>query len=128
MMSTQIPGLFIMESKDRGRGVFTSRDINVGDVIESAPVITCDSVDTKIIHKTVLHDYYFSWGEKESAIALGFGSIYNHSETPNAEFILDFENVCIDFEAIKPIKAGEEIFINYHSDEDVKFEIWFDVI
>lgn len=126
-MSTQIPGLYILDSEERGRGVFTSIEINVGDVIESSPVIICDSVDKKLVHKTSLHDYYFSWGEKECAIALGYGSLYNHSETPNAEFILDFENKCIDFEAIKPIKPGDEILINYHSDEDTKFEIWFDI-
>lgn len=127
-MSTQIPGLYILDSEKKGRGIYTSIDISIGDVIETAPVIICDSVDTKLIHKTSLHDYYFTWAEKECAIALGYGSLYNHSEDPNTEFILDYENMCIDFEAIKEIKAGEEITISYHSDEETDFKIWFDVV
>ena len=127
-MSTQIPGLYILETEEKGRAVYTSIDINKGDVIESAPVIICDSVDTKLIHKTRLHDYYFTWGEKESAIALGFGSLYNHSENPNTEFILDYDNLSIDFEALRDIKAGEEITINYHSDDETDFKIWFEVV
>ncbi len=126
-MSTQIPGLYILETEEKGRGIYTSIDISAGDIIESAPVIICDSVDTKLIHKTHLHDYYFTWGEKESAIALGYGSLYNHSTDPNAEFILDFDNHSIDFQAIKDIKAGQEITIHYHSDEETDFKIWFDV-
>ena len=30
------------------------------------------------------------------------------------------------FFALKKIKAGEEITINYHGDPDVKDELWFD--
>ena len=64
-MSTQIPGLYILETEEKGRGIYTSIDISAGDIIESAPVIICDSVDTKLIHKTHLHDYYFiKWKKK----------------------------------------------------------------
>ncbi|MBK8348499.1 MAG: hypothetical protein IPL08_13115 [Saprospiraceae bacterium] len=35
----QIPGLYIADSDDKGRGVFTSIDISAGDTIEICPVI-----------------------------------------------------------------------------------------
>ncbi|MGB4959487.1 MAG: SET domain-containing protein, partial [Saprospiraceae bacterium] len=75
----QIPGLFITNSGDRGRGVFSSIEINEGDLIEVCPVIVIPKSQLPIIHKTVLHDYYFLWGEdmEDCAIALGLGSIYN---------------------------------------------------
>ncbi|MBK8626333.1 MAG: SET domain-containing protein-lysine N-methyltransferase [Saprospiraceae bacterium] len=75
-----------------------------------------------IIHKTVLHDYYFLWGEEmdECATALGFGSLYNHAIHPNANFILDLENNTIDVEAIKDISAGAEITLNYHGELEMK--------
>lgn len=126
-MSTQIPGLYLMETSERGRGVFTSRNIEIGDMIESAPVILCNKKDREVIHKTILHDYYFLWEKDNCAIALGYGSLYNHSETPNAEFIFDYENECIDFEAIKKIESGEEILINYQTVDDDKFSLWFEV-
>ena len=127
-MSTQIPGLYIMETSEKGRGVYSSIHISKGDVIESAPVIICSSVERKILHDTRLHDYYFLWQDDQCAIALGYGSLYNHSEKPNAEFIFDYEDKSIDFEAIRDIEPGEEILINYQDDEASEFKIWFDVV
>jgi len=123
----QIPGLFITHSSDKGRGVFTSIDITEGDVIEVCPVIIVPRAELPIIHKSVLHDYYFLWGEHmdECAIALGFGSLYNHEIYPNANFILDIENETIDIVAIKGIKSGEEITLNYNGEPGDETTLWF---
>jgi SET domain-containing protein len=126
-MSSQIPGLYILDSESKGRGVFTSRDIPKGSIIESAPVIICSEKDRLIIHKTLLHDYYFLWNENECAIALGYGSLYNHSDKPNADFALDYMSNTIDFSAIMDIQAGEEIMINYQTINEEEFTLWFDV-
>ena len=48
------------------------------------------------------------------AIALGFGSIYNHSYEPNATYKKKSESKVIDFVAIKGIKKDEEITVNYN--------------
>jgi len=123
----QRPGLYIAHSDGKGRGVFTSQSIDKGEVIEVCPVLIIPKAELPIIHKTVLHDYYFLWGEKmeECAIALGFGSIYNHELHPNANFILDIYNKTIDIEAIKAISAGEEITLNYHGEPGNEDELWF---
>ena len=134
-MSTQIPGLFIMHTEHKGRAVYTSIEIEMGDIIESAPVIVLSEEDRLTIHNTALHDYYFLWQENENgsspkkcAIALGFGSLYNHSDKPNAEFIIDYENLSIDFIALQTILPGQEITINYRSEELEDFPLWFDVL
>ncbi len=123
----RIPGLYVTFSNERGRGVFTAIDIREGDVIEICPVIPIPKSELPVIHKTILHDYYFLWGEKmdECAIALGFGSLYNHEIHPNANFILDFENDTIDIVAIKDISAGEEITLNYHGAPGDDEPLWF---
>ena len=123
----QRPGLYIAHTEDKGRGVFTSQPIEEGDVIEICPVIVIPKSELPIIHKTVLHDYYFLWGNdhEECAIALGFGSIYNHELKPNAKFILDVDNLTIDIEAILPIEAGEEITLNYHGESENGDRLWF---
>ncbi|HLO56884.1 MAG TPA: SET domain-containing protein [Saprospiraceae bacterium] len=123
----QIPGLYITDSEDKGRGVFTSIDIALDDVIEVCPIIKISKAELPIIHKTVLHDYYFLWGENmdECAIALGFGSLYNHEVHPNANFILDLENDTIDIVAIRDISAGEEITLNYHGEPGDEEPLWF---
>lgn len=124
----QIPGLYVSESNAKGRGVFTSSHINAGDTIEICPVIVIPRSELPIIHKTVLHDYYFLWGDnmEDCAIALGFGSLYNHAVHPNANFILDIENLTIDIEAIMDIPAGSEITINYHGEPGDPEALWFE--
>ncbi len=130
-MSTQIPGLYILETEEKGRGVFTSVPISKGDLIESAPVIIINDEDRKVIHETKLHDYYFLWGngpEKSTyhaAIALGYGSLYNHSKEANAEFVPVFEEEVIEFVATRDIEAGEEILIKYDEGNHADFELWF---
>jgi len=123
----QIPGLFISEIPKKGRGVYTSMDITSGDTIEICPVIIIPKLQLPIIHKTILHDYYFLWGEhmEDCAIALGFGSLYNHEVHPNANFILDLENNTIDIVAIQNISAGSEITINYHGEPGDEGDLWF---
>ena len=52
---------------------------------------------------------------------LGYGSLYNHSFTPNADIDYNVKNVenFLQFEAIKDIKAGEEIFFDYEFDNNI---------
>jgi len=72
-------------------------------------------------------NYIFWWGE-DKAIALGYGSLYNHSFNPNAYYITNIENDSIDFYSGMDIQKGEEILINYNGDPDDQSPIWFDVI
>ena len=83
--------------------------------------------DTKVIHKTRLHDYYFVWDieKQSSAIALGYGSLYNHSDTPNAEFELMIPDKMIRIYAVTDIPAGEEICLDYMGLKDTEATLWF---
>jgi uncharacterized protein len=123
----RIEGLYIAESPERGRGVYTAVPIKTGDLIEVCHIILIPKAQLPIIHKTVLHDYYFLWGEDldECAIALGYGSLYNHTTFPNANFILDLYNNTIDIEAIEDIAPGQEITLNYHGEPGNTDELWF---
>ena len=121
-----IPGVYITET-ERGRGVFTARAIGLKDTIEVCPVIVLPETEKALIHKTALHDYYFIWPAGGIVIALGMGSIYNHSATPNAEVIFDVENDEIIIECIKDIAPGDEILIDYTGGSK-EIELWFDVV
>ncbi len=123
----QIPGLFIAQSPLGGRGVFSSIPISKGEMIEICPIIIIPSSELPVIHRSILHDYYFLWGKdlSEAAIALGFGSLYNHAVNPNADFILDLSNQTIDIVCISTINAGEEITLNYHGEAGDDKPLWF---
>ena len=127
MLSTQSPILYIVESEQKGRAVFTATDINLGSIIEICPVILLSEVDTERIHNTKLHDYYFQWDaeKKTSAVALGFGSLYNHSENPNADFELVKGDNEIHIFAVRDIAAGEEVLIDYLVGDKDGGKLWF---
>lgn len=122
--------LCIKDTGKYGRGIFATRDIKTGELIEVSPVLTSSKSDWKYLKKTVLHDYCFTWGEnyEHTAIALGYGSLFNHSYTPNATFINNIDNLSIDFYAITDINNGQEITINYNEDTDDDSPLWFEVI
>jgi len=125
----RIDSLFIAPSPLGGRGVFTAATITEGTLIEVCPVIVLPGAEREFIDKTGLYDYYFIWGEddEQCAIALGFGSLYNHSFKPNAEYRADFAVPTLDFYALKDIGAGEEITVNYNGDPGNREKLWFSI-
>jgi len=119
-------GLYIASTLDKGRGIFAGIKFDIGDMIEICPVLILSENERSIIHKTSLHNYYFVWGdnEKKAAIALGYGSLYNHSSDPNAQFTPSYEEGVIYIESLKKIEIGDEILFNYidlYSEE----KLWF---
>ena len=108
-----------------GRGVFARESIKKGEIIEICPVLVVPRKDYPILKKTILRNYYFLRGKVTCEICLGFGSIYNHSYEPNATFKQDIKNHIIRFIAIKSIKKGEEITVNYNYGDPVnKKPLW----
>jgi uncharacterized protein len=125
----RLPSLFVAPSLYGGRGVFTTEVIASDTLIEVCPVLVIPEEHVPIVHGTILHDYYFLWGveEKEAAIALGFGSLYNHETMANAAYEMDFDALNIEIYALRDIAPGEEITINYHGEQGIEDDLWFSV-
>jgi uncharacterized protein len=129
-MSLHSQAIYVAPSPLGGRGVFTSKKIYKDDVIEVCPVIVMKVGDIELLDKTTLYDYYFLWEDEENdlktcAIALGLGSMYNHTAPSNADYQMDTEHDTIDIIAVRNIEAGEEITINYHGDPNDSSPTWF---
>ena len=122
--------LFEVKECKYGRGIFATRNISKGELIHVAPVIISPSNEYKNLKKTIFVEYVFWWGEnlEECALALGYGSLFNHSYTPNALYKLNLTQKTIDFYAHTDIKEGEEIMINYNGDPGNDKPVWFDVL
>lgn len=123
------PFIEIKNSKEKGLGVFATQSIEKHTLIEISPVIILNPDDTKLIDKTHLYNYYFSWGEdqKSSAIALGYVSIYNHQVDSNCYYETYFEDKTIKIITRKRIEKGEELTINYNHDPMSEKQTWFEV-
>lgn len=111
----------VRSTKSKGRGIFALKNFNVGDIIENAPVIWLNSKDRKHCEKTILNYYVYPWRSTVTgSVVLGYGSIYNHSYDPNADWKQNFKTKNMVYRAIKPIKKGEEITVNYNGEPDDK--------
>lgn len=124
------PKLTVVDIPGKGRGVVAGKDIARGEVIERAPVIPVDPAQVAALCATVLDHYVYDWfpGSTGLAVALGFGSLYNHSYQPNAYYKKDFANNVLEYVALTDIAAGSEIVINYNGVPDDRTPLWFDVV
>ncbi len=113
----------------KGLGIYATEDIQKGDIIEKAPVLPMTPTERKHAGKTILNHYMYPWRSTRSAcIAFGYGSIYNHSFTPNADWKQNFKTKSMVYTALREIKKGEEITVNYNGEPDDMTPIqWFDL-
>jgi len=114
----------VKRSKGKGRGVFATRLIEEGEVIERAPVLVFHEDE---MYGSDLGRYVFGWGPHHVGLVLGYGSLYNHSYKPNACFADIGQRVKV-FSALRDIPAGEEITINYNGPLDDKSDVGFEVL
>ncbi len=123
--------IYIQNSKisGAGRGVFALQNIKKGTVIETCPAIHISKYDFSNVNQSILTTYFFSPDkDKENLLlALGFGSLYNHSYQPNAKYKINSKEQNLNFIAIRDIKKNEEITINYKGQNSKnKNPLWFE--
>lgn len=99
--------IVVQRSRLHGYGVFAEKNIKKGEKIEE-----CYMIISKRGGDKALEDFYFD-AKGKYALFTGFGIIYNHADTPNADYILNIKKRLVTIKAVKPIRKGDEIFITY---------------
>ncbi len=115
----------VKDSPGMDRGVFAMEDIKKGETLEVAPILILQFEEFIETKWNLLFEYYF-WLDECVVLALGYGSMYNHSMKPNAKYKVDLKNRTITFKALKDISSGEEIFFNYKGESKSKHPLWFE--
>lgn len=97
------------------------------EVIERNPVIVIPAQDWPHISETIVAKYCFVWrdAKEESAVALGLGSLFNHSYRPNVTAHTDVPGRAIEFLAARDIDEGEELTINYNAGRETPEPLGF---
>jgi SET domain-containing protein len=103
---------------ERGRGVFASRRFVSGEVVEVAPVLVL-KVDYDAL-PALLKTYVFDWTTltgvpRSQAVALGYGSMYNHANPANLRYVADARQNVMRYVAVRDIEPDEELTINYNA-------------
>jgi hypothetical protein len=106
----------------KGRGVFASRPITEGEVVELCPAIVLTPLGAL---SEALQNYVYCWSKLakcpssaalELALALGYGSMYNHDNPSNLRYEALPDTGCMRFIAVRYIEAHEELTINYEAE------------
>jgi SET domain-containing protein len=106
----------IKQTKKYGRGLFASEDIPINTIVEVSELIVIpDAKEDKQLLKTRLKHYLYLF-EEGSALALGVGSLFNHNPDPNVVWKMNIRRKKIIFKTKRPIRKGEQLFINYGYD------------
>ncbi len=124
------PYLVILPSQERGKGVFTTTDIQEGTILEISPVLVMTETDRNLLDQSLLHDYIFEWEaeKKTCCMALGYIPMYNHSSPSNCDYIMDFEHETMSIVTVRDVQKGEELFINYNGAWNEDNDVWFDTV
>ena len=117
-MSGAKPELNVIPIEGKGRGVVATQPIAAGTVIETAPVVPyrteCgreEMPDRSLPPE--LENLPHDWDEECACLVFGAMQFANHSDTPNARFTRNVKALSMTFTALRDIKAGEEITIDY---------------
>jgi SET domain-containing protein len=121
-------GLEVRTPPGRIRGVYATRPIAAGEVVEAAPTLLIDESAARLMDQTPLAHYYFEWSDDGPswAFLFGFGMLYNHSFRPNLDFHRDYDARTIIFTALRDIAPGEQLTINYNGFPDDGSPLWFE--
>ena len=94
-----------------GRGVFSNKDYNPGDIVEVAPFVVCENN----LHRNIMNDYVFQYAQDPNKVitVFGMGSMYNHKDDNNLYHKQDIQNNNMIYKARKRIRAGDELYVNY---------------
>lgn len=135
--------LYLKTNPLKGRGVCATNDIAARTLINISPVLLfpskfssynkCSSNISSISsepstdsnsnsnfaisnEREILNSYTYTWDSNTQALALGLGSMFNHSSNTyqcNVAFQMNKSQCTISYTTTRAIKANEELCINY---------------
>lgn len=104
--------LFSQEINKMGYGIFASEFISKDTIIEVSKLLllTKPSLPKQV---SLLKNYFFNYDSKTSAIALGYGSIYNHTDDGMQTVDYTVKKNVMVYKTIKDVKKYQQLTINY---------------
>jgi len=130
ILMTRLDGLYLKDTGHKGRGLFCTKKIKKGTIIEMSPALPLKDKDSANVEKTLLCDYVFVLGkitkalqkklnikdiEDACCVIYGITSFCNHDDKPVAEVRWEEHGDTIyhSLVAISDIPANTEICTSY---------------
>lgn len=117
----------VRRSPIAGRGLFTTRAVVAGEVLDVSPVLVIPADQRRHLDRTALSGHYWDW-DGDAAVALGLISFTNHAELPNAYWERDDDGPSLVLVAARDLGPGEEVLAHYlaDADPDGDDQLWFE--
>lgn len=112
------PNVYVKDTgTPKGRGVFALTPFKSGDIVEVCPVIVIITPYNSL--PLEVQTIVFNWGVLQNishctAIATGYGSLYNHNNPSNMRYEAIPSQPLLRFVAVKDICEGDELTVNYN--------------
>lgn len=111
------------ESVLHGLGVFATEDIKEGEIVEKCPLVVLQHRMNYQIDPVVWSHMYTNTCPCDECkkhggqflMVLGYAQLYNHQDNNNAAMQLHVQDEYAEIKALRDIKKGSEIYINYGS-------------
>lgn len=113
------PKIQVRRSSVHRWGLFATEDIKCHEILEEAPYFSVSSAEVDAAPSCEVYTYWLEDGF--CLIGMGYAGLYNHCFEPNADYHIDKVSEVITHYAIKDINAGDELFINYGTDNAASF-------
>jgi hypothetical protein len=116
----------------KGRGVFAARAFAAGELVEMCPVLLFElpaAVAPLSLKHVVFNWRYLTGAPELHALALGYGSLYNHDNPANMRYEGVAAIPAMRFIAVRRIEPDEEFTINYNAhggDAAWSDDAWFE--
>jgi SET domain-containing protein len=110
------PNLYAALSPIHGYGVFSDSFIPANTIIEECHYVdVCNANENN--NACIKHRFcYPMQNPVKYVVCFGHGSVFNHSNEPNAFWYIDFEKNLFIFKTTKNIFANQEVLV-YYGDE-----------
>jgi SET domain-containing protein len=105
--------LYQKKLKGKGWGAFCTRAIRKGTIFNITSLLPLTANEAKLMSGSSLEPYWYAFGARGRAIALGLGSIMNHSNKPNCSYYFSKARRTLSFYALRSIPANEELTHDY---------------
>ena len=112
--------IIVQDSPIHGRGVFATKNIMEGTLIERCPMLKLDfpskyHCDLKILDYAFARPSDSPWQDHgwDLYLIMGYGMLYNHQDIPSASITFNYDLNYADITATKDILSGSEICISY---------------
>jgi SET domain-containing protein len=104
---------YVKKIRGKGWGAFCSTVIPKNAIFHVSTLLVLSAREAKLMSGSALEPYWYEFGTRGRAIALGLGSILNHADEPNCSYHFSKLKRTLAFYALRDIPAHEELTHDY---------------